>query len=45
MIKTAVIIALKEEAIGVEHDNIYISGVGKVNAAITTNESNSRWCK
>ena len=36
MIKTAVIIALKEEAIGVEHDNIYISGVGKVNAAITT---------
>ena len=39
MIKTAVIIALKEEAIGVEHDNIYISGVGKVN--VHYNESNS----
>ena len=36
MHKPAVIIALKEEAVGIEYDNIYISGVGKVNATITT---------
>tara|TARA_B100001175_G_scaffold97606_1_gene82726 strand:- start:199 stop:777 length:579 start_codon:yes stop_codon:yes gene_type:complete len=36
MHKPAIIIALKEEAVGVEHHNIYISGVGKVNAAIAT---------
>ena len=36
MHKPAVIIALKEEAVGIEYDNIYISGVGKVNATIAT---------
>jgi adenosylhomocysteine nucleosidase len=36
MHKPAVIIALKEEAVGIEYHNIYISGVGKVNATIAT---------